>query len=119
MAGRSVPVVLIPRWTSYIGAGTFPTAPIPVAAYSKLVLDFMGGTLPGGVGTASFVCRESNDLATWSVCGGSTPTFPGPFSETQWQFDITMAWLRFDVQLVGAGAALTCYGQGYFELREK
>jgi len=117
--GRSVPVVLIPRFTTYVGAGIFSTAPIPVAAYSRLVVAFMGGVLPGGPGTASFACRESNDLSTWPPCGGSTPAYPGPFSETQWTFDLTMAWLRFDVQLLGAGSALTCYLMGHFELREK
>lgn len=119
MPGRSVPVVLLPRFTSYLGPGTFSTTPIPVAAYDRLLLSFLAGSLLGAGSGVTLAMSESNDGDAWSPCSGSTPALPTPFNEVQWTFNLTKAWLRFDVVLAGANAGLTCYAQGHFELRER
>jgi hypothetical protein len=120
MAGRSVPVVVVPRWTSYLGAGTFRTAPIPVAAYDVLSLNFMAGHPVGTTPGVTMACKESNDMKVWTPCDGSTPALPTAFTEIQWRFALSMAWVCFEITLIQSGnvVGLTCYAEGHLELRE-
>lgn len=122
MAGRSVPIVLIPRFTSYVGVGFFYTIPIPVAAYEALVLDFWHGTMNGPTPAMYLYVEESNDGSAWTAAA-AFPFIPSPYfaaaSEEQFRLFLTKAWLRVGVELTGAGTAVTCWGSGYLELREK
>jgi hypothetical protein len=119
MPGKSVPVVLVPRFTTYLGAGEYRTMPVPVAAYDRLILNFLCGPLIGAGSTGGCVCEESNDAQLWTGCSGSTPVLPASFVEVQWTFDLTKAWMRFAVNLTGTAPGITCYAQGFFELRER
>lgn len=118
MAGQNVPIVLIPRYTTYVGTGDFRTIPIPVSAYEALVLNFINGNMIGS-GTVILSCQETNDLQTWTACTGDTPAVPSPFQEIQWRFNVSKAWLRFTVSLNGNNIGFTCAAQGFFEKREK
>ena len=40
MQGSMVPVVLLPRFTTFVGAGSFATAPLDVTEFDRLVVDF-------------------------------------------------------------------------------
>ena len=120
MAGKNVPVVLVPRFTGYVGDGTYWSQPIPTSAYSGISIDFWHGLLigtgPPGV-TVHF--QESNDVANWRFCGGGPWTVPPGVSETPLSAVLTMAWFRFGVILGGTNAGVTCWAQGFFELRER
>ena len=120
MAGRNVPVVLVPRYTTYLGNQGFPTQPIPVAAYSKITIDFWHGPIQGagppGVGI-SFT--ESNDLENWVGCTGGPWFVPSGVGELQFSADLTRAWFQFLVVPTGGNPGVTCWAQGFFELREK
>ena len=118
MAGRNVPVVLIPRYTSYIGGGPYDTLPIPVSAYESLVLSFWMNSGVGTAPTLGIALLESNDLNDWDPCGG-TPVTPVPGSEVQMTITLTRAWFRFHVLLNPADAGFTAWAQGFFQLREK
>lgn len=122
MAGKNVPVVLVPRFTSYVSVGVFYTIPIPVAAYDALVIDFWHGTLNGPAPSMDLFLDESNDGTAWSPTNGPT-VIPSPFpplaGEYQFRRFLTKAWLRLGVHLVGANVAVTCWASGFLELREK
>jgi hypothetical protein len=121
MAGRSVPIVLIPKYTTYAGdGGTFYTPPIPIGAYDTLVATIFGGKVVGPGGSAcTLQCQESNDLTTWTDCSGGTPTYPGPFTPVQYSFTLEKGWLRFGVHINNASALVTLSVEGHLELREK
>jgi hypothetical protein len=47
MIGESVPLVMIPRFTSYVGPSTYSTNPLDVSEYAKANLEFWRGELAG------------------------------------------------------------------------
>lgn len=121
MSGRNVPVVLIPRYTSYVGGGIYSTLPIPVSAYEGLVLSVWRGNMIGNpVPPPSMLIsmHESNDLETWSLCGGTYPT-PGADSEIQCNITFSKAWFRMSTILNTASSGGTMWAQGFFIMREK
>lgn len=123
MAGKSVPIVLVPRFTSYLGVGFFYSIPVPVAAYDALVLDFWHGTITGTAPVAMYLyVEESTDGNVWTPTAGPT-LIPSPYTPTpgedQFRQLLTKAWLRLGVELTGTNVGVTCWASGYLELREK
>jgi hypothetical protein len=119
MAGRNVPVVIFPRYTTLIGGMPFPTAPIPVAAYSSIFLDFWHGFIAGGFPLGIYF-NESNDGQVWTVCDGGPWAVPVAPSELALTAKLSKAWFQFVVIPAGGPAAsVTCWAQGFFELRER
>lgn len=121
MAGKNVYVVLIPRFTTFVGPATFLSAPIPISAYASGTFDFWNGAMNGapaaGVQLDLF---ESNDVVTWEACAGGSPWVRGPGTgEFQATAAFTKAWLRFGITPLGTQPAVTCFAAGYFELRER
>ena len=120
MAGRNVPVVLVPRYTGYVGDGQYYSQFIPVSAYSRITIDFWHGVLIGtGPPTVAINFRESNSLSGGQDCGGGPWVVPAAPGESTYRADLTMAWFQFGVILGGTNAGVTCWAQGFFELREK
>lgn len=120
MAGKNVYVVLIPRFTAFVGPTPCLSAPMSVSAYSSIVFDFWNGTMNGapaaGVQLDLF---ESNDAVTWEACAGGSPWVRGPgVGEFQATAVFTKAWMRFGVTPMGNQPAVTCFAAGYFQLRE-
>lgn len=122
MSGKNVPVVLVPRFTSYVSVGFFYTIPIPVAAYDALVLDFWHGTLNGPTPAMYLYLDESNDGTFWTPTVGPT-VIPSPFNPLAGEYQIrrflTKGWFRLGVELTGLNVAVTCWASGFLELREK
>ena len=121
MAGKSVPVVLVPRFTTYVGASIFGTEAIPVAAYAGIGLTFWHGPLlgSGALLAVSVGFQESVDGTVYADCPGgpwSITNSPGEFVLMAY---FTKAWMRFFVTLAGTNPAVTCWAQGAFELRER
>lgn len=119
MAGKNVPIVLIPRYTSYVGGGTYSTLPIPVSAYDSLVVSIWRSIGTGVSPTLNVVWQESNDLDDWDPCAGGISLVP-PVLEVQSTVQLTKAWFRL-VLLLGptTNAAMTVWSQGFLILREK
>lgn len=121
MAGLNVPVVLIPRFTTYVGPTTCWSPPIPVAAYAAVAFDFwmatMNGTPAAGV---QLDLQESNDNEAWDACAGGSPWVKGP-GTGQWSLSgvLTRAWLRLGITPQGTQPGVTCWAQGFFERREQ
>jgi hypothetical protein len=119
MAGRNVPLVMIPRFTAYVGTGTYDLLPIPASAYDRLVINVWRGPMLGTTPTLSVFFQESNDGDTWVDTTG-TAGGPVPLNvETQFTEALTKAWLRLRVVLAGTNPAGMCYAIGFLERRER
>jgi hypothetical protein len=119
MAGLQDPVVLFPRYTSFIGGMTYTTAPIPCQDYSAINISFWHGTV---VGTFSFVVlfNESSDGENWTQCGGGPWAFPFAPSEASLSAVLTKSWLQFVIILGGGGGSgVTLWAEGFLERRER
>ncbi len=68
MTGEIVPIVLLPRITSYVGPGTYATAPLNVEEFFKGSVAFWRGPLVGGAAEDPFVAyfEESHDAVAWT-----------------------------------------------------
>ena len=117
MAGLYVPLVLIPRFSTYAGATTFSTVGMDTSEYEKAVLSFWRSG-PGTLTTFAITFEESMDQITWSTCGGGPFTDPGATTETQFSPVLTKRWFRVSVTLTGTNATVTCWCIGFLEQRE-
>lgn len=112
MAGQAVPMVLIPRYTSFVGAGTFTTVPLPVADYAQAHVTFWRGRCTGGSFSAVF--EDSHDAVTWSNCLGTT-TITSVDTCGNWDIPLERRWFRVRIAL--STSAITCWATGLLERR--
>ena len=121
MAGRNVPIVLIPRFSTYAGQTTCWSQSIPVSAYASVKFDFWNATMNGAPAAGvQLDIEQSNDNQTWETCSGGSPFVRGPGTgQTQLSAVLNKAWMRFGVTPLGTQPAVTCWAQGFFELREQ
>lgn len=123
MAGELVPLVLLPRYTTYAGliAGDwFTTIAMDVTQYSSAIVNVWRGLIVGSA-TPSFKVwfQESTDQVSWFACTGSNPNGDAvnPNAETQFTLTITKRWFRIKVQLGGADNVVSCWAVGFLEER--
>ena len=120
MPGKNVPAVLVPRFTLFVGAGSYFTQPILVAPYSRLTLVFWHGPLIGTMTPSVAVSfKEANDDSSYQDCTGGPWGAPAAPGESQFLADLSRTWLQFGVLLAGTDPGVTCWAQGFFELRER
>lgn len=120
MAGLFVPLVLIPRYTTYTGANgtSFTTVGMDVSDYEKAVVSFFR-TAGVSLTNVTINFEESTDQVTWTTCSGGPFNDPGAGTETQFQPVITKRWFRINVTInSGANAAVTCWCLGFLMQRE-
>lgn len=119
MAGELVPLVLLPRYTTYVGAGTFTTIGMEVSDYSKAIVNAWRGKLIGAGPTFAVTFQESTDQQTWTTCSNTTANSdPTEDTEEQYQPDLNKRWFRVQVDLGGTDPAATCWAIGFLEMRE-
>ena len=119
MAGDYVPLVLIPRYTSYVGAGVFTTIGMEVQDYSKAVVNVWRGNMTGTTPTFGVTFEESTDQSTWTTCGGTTAmSDPGAVTEAQYTAVLTKRWFRVSLTLGGTDPAVSAWALGFLEMRE-
>lgn len=129
MAGELVPLVLLPRYTTYSGkpaAGPngepvfFSTVAMDVTQYETAIVSVWRGKLNGATTPGvQLTFQESVDQVTWTTCGGTTANFdPGENTETKYNAALTKRWFRIIVQLGGADNYVTCWAVGFLELRQ-
>ena len=106
MAGELVPLVLLPRYTTYAGADTFTSIGMDVTPYSKAIVNVWRGNLIGTSGTVGVTLQESTDQTNWTTCTGTSPDFD-PGADTEDQYEAT-----------GTNVAVTCWAIGFLEMRE-
>ena len=118
MAGELVPLVLIPRYTTLVGANTYTTIGMEVTDYSKALVNVWRSTMIGTSGTFGCQFEESTDQETWTVCSGGTGGDPGADTEDQYTPVLAKRWFRIKITTTGTNAAVTMWAIGFLELRE-
>lgn len=128
MAGELVPLVLLPRYTTYAGKPSsgntyFSTIALDVTQYQNAILNVWRGKLVGTAATppVKFWFEESTDQDSWSVCtgspGGASGGDPGENAETQYVLELKKRWFRVKVELGNADNVLSCWAVGFLEER--
>ena len=120
MAGVYVPLVLIPRYTTYCGAnGTdFTTIAMDVSDYDKAVMSFWRGA---GLNLTSITIdfEESMDQQFWTSCAGGPFADPGAGVEGQFQPVLSKRWMRIKLTVASPSVAVvTCWCIGFLVQRE-
>lgn len=120
MAGELVPLVLIPRYTTYCGTAAYSTIGMDVTPYQNAIVNFWRNTMIGTGSTVSLYFEESSDQNLWSLCTGMSPNpaSPAANAETQYTANLTKRWFRIRVVLPNADNVATCYAVGFLEERE-
>ncbi|MCE9637716.1 MAG: hypothetical protein K8T90_18610 [Planctomycetes bacterium] len=123
MAGELVPLVLIPRFTTYAGKGTFTTVALDVSAFGLVHLATWAGPLLGdttsGAALTAAVLQHSEDGDDWQVFA---PMLSTPNSHMLSSAPLMRRYLRAKLQFVADAndvVALTCWSTGYLERRER
>jgi len=117
--GELVPLVLLPRYTSYVGASTFVTIAMDVTEYQTAIVNIWRGKLTGSSPTILLTFQESTDQVNWTTCAGTNVAAYDPGQETEGQASATIAkrWFRVQVVLGGTSPAGTCWAVGFLEQR--
>ena len=122
MTGELVPLVMIPRFTSYVGAAIYTTVPLEIAEFSGAAIEFWRGPLAGKAQGATFrgVLEEAFDLSVpdaWTtLVSTTTDDTTGLMKVT-----FTRRYFRIRIELVADStngiAAITCWAAGSLERR--
>jgi hypothetical protein len=121
MPGELVPLVLLPRYTTYAGKPTtgtlyFSTVAMDVTAYSSAIVNVWRGKILGSVGTPviAFTFQESTDGVNWTTCAGTTaPETPAENVEVQYLPEFSKRWFRLIVELGDDDNVVTCWAVGF------
>ena len=132
MAGELVPLVLLPRYTTYAGVPTLPsgttltyfsTIAMDVTQYETAIVNFWRGKIIGTAGTPAFsvAFEESTDQVSWTDCDGSpdgsTIAYPDENVEIQYTLTLKKRWFRVIVQLGNSNNVVSCWAVGFLEER--
>ena len=115
MAGKRLPIVFAPRYTTYAGSGDFPSVGIDVSPFDTIVLNVWRGVIVGG-GSFNFKLQRSTDQTEWTTCAG-WPFAPGEGAESQLETSINDRYLRLVAVQDSMAQVTTCYAFGYFVRR--
>jgi hypothetical protein len=118
MAGELVPLVLLPRYTTYAGDSEFTTIAMDVTDYTTAYVNAWRGVLLGTTPTFAIVFQESTDQQTWTTCTNGTGGDPGEETEAQYTPTLKKRWFRAKVTLTGTAPVATCWAIGFLELRQ-
>ena len=119
MSGELVPLVLLPRYTTFTGAGTFTTIAMDVTEYQSAIINAWRGVLNGtGSPTFTISFEESTDQVSWTTCTDGSGGDPTQNTEAQYTPTLKKRWFRAKVVLTGTEpVAVTCWAVGFLELR--
>ena len=118
MAGQLVPLVLMPRFSAYVGAGTYVTVGMDVSDYEKAIVNVWRGVLTGSSPTFAISFEESTDQDTWAMCTGGSGGDPGATTEVQYTPTLGKRWFRVKLVLGGTSPGVTCWAVGFLQDRE-
>ena len=112
MDGAVDQIILLPRFSSFGGAGTFLGAPMNVREYGRAILTCVkAGALGSTPATLAASVQESADLEIWTDIGSAlTDGVPG---ERAFRFE----WIRMKYVVVGTDPGVTCWCVGDFVQR--
>lgn len=123
MIGEIVPLVMIPRFTSYLGEGTYTTVPLDVSDYEGATLEFWRGQLRSpGTGTFTAYFEQASepwaDDTLWNVL--ATVTSANASSLETLTFS-RFPYFRVRIVLEDAtyhAVGVTCWAAGFLRKRD-
>lgn len=119
--GKAVPVVMIPRFTTFVGPSPiYFTSPVRVEAYDQALITVYRGPISGSGGSVGFSFLESTDRDPnyWSIIDENVD--PGSNAQTQVVATLTKRWFRMGIILGGTTPnGVTCWAQGFLLRRER
>ena len=120
MIGELVPAVIMPRFTSYVGPGTYATVPLDVTEFPGGLVTFWRGPLVGGAASTPFqaIFEESQDAQVWRSTSPGTVTTVNRSDPYAVLFG--QRWFRVRVVLAADAngvVALSMWLSGAFERR--
>ena len=118
MAGNRIPLVLMPRYSSFNGVGTFTTIGMDVTDYESAEVNAWRGALLGTAPTFAMSFEESTDQVTWATCTGGAGGDPGANTEAQYTPTLGKRWFRVKLVLGGTLPGVTCWAIGFLVQRE-
>jgi hypothetical protein len=127
MAGELVPLVMLPRYTTYAGLISgeyFTTMAIDVTQYQNAIVNVWRGLIVGTAGSPPIITKfeESTDQVSWTECAGSPDgsiiVYPAQNVEKQYTLTLTKRWFRMKVQLGHATNIVSCWAVGFLERRQ-
>jgi hypothetical protein len=118
MAGTLVPLVMLPRYSTYAGANTYTTIGMDVTDYERAILNVWRGTMTGSAPTFAISFEESTDQEVWSTCTNGSGGDPGANTEAQYTPDLKKRWFRVKLVIAGTNPVGTCWAIGFLEQRE-
>lgn len=107
-------IVLLPRFTTFLGARTFNTAPINVRAFASADISLWVGNAVGTTPTFSLVIQDSPDLKIWTTLTTINPT---PGTEAFQLVPFQREWIRLAATLTGSDPGFTGWCVGDFATR--
>lgn len=118
MAGLQVPIILIPRFSTFVGPEIYRGLALDVTAFSRLTLTAWSGFQPGASPTVTMTVQGSFDRQQWDDI--NVPAWSlAPGTEIDVSADLSAPWLRYVLVVSGAGSMLTCWAQGFGIMRER
>jgi len=117
MAGELTPLVMIPRYSTYVGAHTFTSIALDVTSYSKAYVSVWRGAMTGTGPTFAVSFEESTDQVVWTTCTNGSGGDPGTNTEAQYTPDLNKRYFRIKVVLGGTDPAGSCWAMGSLERR--
>ena len=121
MAGKLVPLVVWPRFTTFAGGNMtegYTTLPLDVSGYSQALFTVWRG--PATVGF-TMTSEESTDKVAWTTCAGSNTNGYDPGTGTEGIVTATLKkqWFRVRVVNPGNDNQVTCWAVGHLARRER
>lgn len=112
MSGRTVPLLLVPRFTTYVREGEFPSMGIDVAPFGSAIVQVWRGKLIGTTPAVAVRFEESME-DSWSVCDGGTEFNPAEDTVETKTLTFSKRLLRVVVALSGIDVAVTAHVFGH------
>jgi len=117
MAGKLFPLVVLPRLTTLVGAGTFETIGVDVSAFEGAIVHVWRGPLRGTSPAIGVAFEESDDQVVWTECEGGEAFTPAADTETMVELAFRHRHLRAVVTLAGANVAVSLFATGHLVSR--
>jgi hypothetical protein len=108
-------VILLPRYTTLVGATDFITAPINVRPYATANISVWRGEILGTNDSFTLIVQESPDLTEWKTLESFSTSAGDEDTEA---VAFTMDWIRVKVTLTGSDPSVSCWCVGEFARRE-
>ncbi|MCI0632542.1 MAG: hypothetical protein L0206_01270 [Actinobacteria bacterium] len=113
MAAPPVPLLLVPRFTTYVRDGDFPSIGLDVSPFASAVVHVWRGKLIGTSPGVTVRFEESMEQDSWSACAGGSSFAPQEDVVETKTLTLSKRLLRVVFALTGTDVAVTAHVFGH------